>query len=290
MTPQNDTDPPFFAYDPLLPPEMARRAEKIGIAKANLDSLSLLTLAVLAGAFIALGAVFMTTTLTGSAEQQLPYGVTRLLGGVVFALGLILVVIGGAELFTGNNLMVMAWASRRISSIALLRAWTFAYAGNFVGATGAAVLVFLAGHYGFGQGAVGETSLRIAQAKMTLGFAEAFFLGILCNILVCLAVWLSYSAHTVTGKVLVIVPPVAAFVAAGFEHSIANMYLIPAGLLIKWFAEPSFWQMISATPQDFSSLTLEGAVRNLVPVTLGNIVGGGVFVAAVYWFVYLRRR
>lgn len=289
MTPPSESRPPVFAYDPLLPPEMARRAEEIGIAKAKLDTLSLLTLAVLAGAFIALGAIFMTTTLAGTADQ-LPYGVARLLGGVVFALGLILVVIGGAELFTGNNLMVMAWASRRIPGVALSRAWVLAYVGNFIGAGGAALLVFLAGHHGFGQGAVGEMSLRIAQAKMTLGPIHAFFLGILCNILVCLAVWLTYSAHSVTGKVLVIVPPIAAFVAAGFEHSIANMYLIPAGLLIKWFAEPSFWQAISATPQQYALLTLEGAIRNLVPVTLGNMVGGGVFVAAIYWFVYLRKR
>jgi formate/nitrite transporter len=289
MPPENQPDPPKFAYDPLLPPEMARRAENIGIAKAKLDAVSLLTLAVLAGAFIALGAIFMTTTLTGSAGH-LPFGVARLLGGVVFALGLVLVVIGGAELFTGNNLMVMAWASRRVSSTALLRSWTVAYVGNFIAASGVAIMAFFAGYYSFGQSAIGETALRIAQAKTTLGFTEAFFLGILCNILVCLAVWLTYSAHTVTGKILVIVPPVAAFVAAGFEHSIANMYLIPAGLLIKWFAEPSFWQTISATPQQFPSLTLEGAVRNLLPVTLGNIVGGGVFVAAVYWFVYLRKR
>ncbi len=289
MTPPDDTGSRQFAYDPLLPPEMARRAETIGVAKAQLDAVSLLTLAVLAGAFIALGAVFMTTTLAGTAGH-VPYGISRLLGGGVFALGLILVVIGGAELFTGNNLMVMAWASRRITGGALLRSWLLAYIGNFAGACGAAILVFLAGHHLFGQGAVGETALRIAQAKMALGFSQAFFLGILCNILVCLAVWLTYSAHTVTGKVLVIVPPVAAFVAAGFEHSIANMYLIPVGLLIKWFADATFWQAIAASPEQFATITLGGAVRNLVPVTLGNMVGGGGFVAAVYWFAYLRKR
>lgn len=280
---------PGFAYDPLLPPEMALRAETIGAAKARLDVVSLLTLAVLAGAFIALGAVFMTTTLAESAGQ-LPYGISRLLGGAVFALGLILVVIGGAELFTGNNLMVMAWASRRITTVALARSWAIAYAGNFAGACGAAVLVFLAGHHALGHGAIGETALRIAQAKMTLGFTQAFFLGILCNILVCLAVWLTYSAHTVTCKVLVIVPPVAAFVAAGFEHSIANMYLMASGLLIKWFANPPFWQLIGASPEQFDTITLGGAIHNLVPVTLGNMVGGGGFVAAVYWFAYLRNR
>jgi len=289
MSPPDTTRPSHFAYDPLLPQEMARRAEAIGVAKAALDTVSLLTLAVLAGAFIALGAIFMTTTLAGSAEHM-PYGVARLLGGFVFSLGLIVVVIGGAELFTGNNLMVMAWASRRISGGALLRSWALAYAGNFVGAVGTAVMAFLSGQYLFDQGAIGETALRIAQAKMTLGMIEAFFLGILCNILVCLAVWLTYSAHTVTGKVLVIVPPVAAFVAAGFEHSIANMYLIPFGLLIKWYADPSFWAAISATPRQFASISIEGAIRNLVPVTLGNMVGGGGFVAAVYWFAYLRKR
>lgn len=278
-----------FHHDPLLPQEMALKVEQIGVAKARLDSLSLLTLAVLAGAFIAFGAIFMTVTVAGASEA-LPYGVVRLLAGLVFSLGLILVVIGGAELFTGNNLMVMAWASRQITLRALLRAWGIVYIGNFIGALGTAVAVFLSGQHAFGNGAVGRAVLNIAQAKATIPFVDAIFLGLLCNVLVCLAVWLSYSARTVVGKVMVIVPPIAAFVAAGFEHSIANMYLIPAGLLIKWFGDDAVWQAIGAAPADYATLTLGGLGANLVPVTIGNMIGGGVLVGAVYWFVYLRKR
>ncbi|MCG8548598.1 MAG: formate/nitrite transporter family protein [Alphaproteobacteria bacterium] len=278
-----------FHHDPLLPQEMALKAEQIGVAKAHLDTLSLLTLAVLAGAFIAFGAIFMTVTVAGASEA-LPYGAVRLLAGLVFSLGLILVVIGGAELFTGNNLMVMAWAGREITLAALLRAWAIVYVGNFVGAIGTAVAVFLSGQHVFGNGAVGRAMLGIADAKAAIPFVDALFLGILCNVLVCLALWLTYSARTVTGKVIVIVPPIAAFVAAGFEHSIANMYFIPAGLLIKWFGTDVAWQIIGAAPGDYAALTLGGFAANLIPVTIGNIVGGGLLVGAVYWFVYLRKR
>ena len=278
-----------FHHDPLLPQEMALKAEQIGVAKAHLDTLSLLTLAVLAGAFIAFGAIFMTVTVAGASEA-LPYGAVRLLAGLVFSLGLILVVVGGAELFTGNNIMVMAWAGREITLAALLRAWAIVYVGNFIGAVGTAVAVFLSGQHVFGGGAVGRAMLGIANAKAAIPFVDALFLGILCNVLVCLALWLTYSARTVTGKVVVIVPPIAAFVAAGFEHSIANMYLIPAGLLIKWFGTDVAWQIIGAAPGDYAALTLGGFAANLVPVTIGNIVGGGLLVGAVYWFVYLRKR
>ncbi|MFQ5937199.1 MAG: formate/nitrite transporter family protein [Acidiferrobacterales bacterium] len=277
------------SIDALLPPEMAEKAEHIGAAKARLDTLSLLALAVLAGAFIALGALFSTTTVAGAAGVW-PFGVVRLLGGMVFSLGLILVVVGGAELFTGNNLMVMAWAGRLIPLGALLRAWALVYVGNFVGAVGTAVLVFLSGQYGFGGGAVGKTALSIATAKAALPFGEALVLGILCNVLVCLAVWLSYSARTVIGKVVAVVPPITAFVAAGFEHSIANMYFLPIGLMIKAWAPSAFWQSIVAAPGDFAGLTVAATVANLVPVTIGNIIGGGLLVGTVYWFVYLRKR
>ncbi len=205
------------SIDPLLPKEMALKAEEVGAAKARLDTFSLLALAVIAGADIAFGAIFMTTTVAGAAGE-LPFGVVRMLGGLVFSLGLILVVVGGAELFTGDNLMVMAWAGRVITLRALLRAWIWVYLGNFVGAVGTAVMAILAGWYKFGGGAVGKTALNIAQAKATLPLVEALFLGILCNVLVCLAVWLTYSARTVTGKVLVIVPPIA-----------ACQYVLPAG-------------------------------------------------------------
>jgi len=276
------------SIDALLPQEMAIKAETAGVAKATRDALSLLTLAVLAGAFIAFGAIFMITTIADAGGM--PFGMVRLIGGTVFSLGLILVVIGGAELFTGDNLMVMAWAGRRISLGALLRTWAIVYVGNFIGAVGTAGLVFLAGWPGLGGAAVGKTVLAIATAKAGIPFVDAVALGILCNVLVCLAVWLSFSARTVVGKVVVIVPPIAAFVAAGFEHSIANMFIFPVALLIKWGAPAGFWSAAQASAADFPSLTVAAAIGNLVPVTIGNIIGGGVLVGAVYWFVYLRRR
>ncbi|MBI3846976.1 MAG: formate transporter FocA [Planctomycetes bacterium] len=269
---------------------MAKRAEEIGAAKATLDAPRLFVLAVLAGAFIGLGAVVSTVASAGTSAS-VPFGLTRLIAGVAFSLGLILVVVGGAELFTGNNLIVMAWASGRVRGKALLRNWLIVYVGNFVGAAATAGLVFASGQYAFGGGAVGATALSIASAKTSLGFGQAFALGILCNALVCLAVWLCFSARSTTDKILAIVPPIAAFVAAGFEHSIANMYFIPIGLFIKSWAPGSFWSSVGKGPTDFPTLTWERfVVGNLVPVTLGNVVGGTLLVGAVYWFVYLRRR
>jgi formate/nitrite transporter len=263
---------------------MARRAEDVGVAKAAVSVPRLLALAVLAGAFIALGAVFSTTVTAGGSE--LAFGVTRLLGGLAFSLGLILVVVAGAELFTGNNLVVMAWAGRRVTTARLLWTWLLVYVGNFAGALATAGLVFAARQYELGGGAVGEQALAIGAAKTSLGFGQAVALGALCNALVCLAVWLTYSARTVTDKVLAVVPPIAAFVAAGFEHSVANMYFIPFALFVKGDDEA----LASAGDSvDVSGLTWDAfLVGNLLPVTLGNLVGGTLMVGAVYWFVYLR--
>ena len=261
--------------DALLPPEMAARAEELGVKKAGMPPASVFVLAVLAGAFIALGAIFATTVTAGS-DNQLPYGVVRLLAGLVFSVGLILVVVGGAELFTGNNLIVMAWASRKIRTAQLLKNWGIVYAGNLVGSVGVAGLVYLSGHYTFGSGSVGKTALAIANAKVNLGFLQAVALGVLCNVLVCLAVWLSYSGRTSTDKVLVVVLPIAAFVAAGFEHSVANMYFVPVALLVKAGAPDSFWESIGQMPSDYPDLTVgHFLVNNLLPVTIGNILGGG---------------
>lgn len=275
---------PAAGFDALPPPAMAARAEEIGAAKAALATSKLFVLAILAGAFIALGAVFATTTTAGSAE--LAFGVTRLLAGLTFSLGLILVVVAGAELFTGNNLVVMAWAGRRVTTGRLLWTWLIVYLGNFVGALATAVLVYLSGQHELGGGAVGEQALAIATAKTDLEFGRAILLGALCNALVCLAVWLTYSARSTADKILAIVPPIAAFVAAGFEHSVANMYFIPAGLLLK---EDSGWLAGLEQAPDLSGLTW-GAflLDNLVPVTIGNVIGGTIMVGAVYWFVYLR--
>lgn len=275
--------------DALLPAEMAAKAELIGVKKATLDLGSLFVLAVLAGAFIALGAVF-STVLTAGTGVLLPYGIVRLLAGLVFSLGLILVVIGGAELFTGNNLLVMAWAGGKVKTAQLLCNWAVVYLGNFTGALATAALVYLSGQYAFGNGTVGAAALTTAQAKVGFGFGQAVVLGVLCNGLVCLAVWLTYSGRTVADKILALVPPIAAFVAAGFEHSVANMYFLPVGLLIKAGAPDSFWAAIGRTSGDYSDLTWSNfLLHNLLPVTVGNVIGGSVLVGAVYWFVYLRR-
>ena len=268
-----------IGLDALPPPEMARKAEQVGVTKAGLDTATTFALSVLAGAFIAMGAVFATTTTAGGGD--LPYGVARLLGGLTFSLGLILVVVAGAELFTGNNLIVMAWASRRVSTVRLLRNWAIVYLGNFVGAIATAGLLYGAKQYELGDGAVGLQAVSIAATKTSYGWVQAFLLGAFCNALVCLAVWLCYSARTTADKVLAIIPPIAAFVAAGFEHSVANMYFIPYGLFVE--SSEGF--------ADAPNLTWASFLwDNLAPVTLGNVVGGAVMVGAVYWFVYLRPR
>jgi len=279
---------PFTAtgLDALPPAEVARKAEAVGVAKAGMDTFGVFVLAVLAGAFIALGAIFATTVAAGAGD--LPFGVVRLLSGLAFTLGLILVVVAGAELFTGNNLIVMAWASRRVSTAALLGNWALVWIGNLVGALGTAILLYLSEQYTFGAGAVGEVALATAAHKTSLGFLEAVALGVLCNALVCLAVWLTYGAHTTADKILAIVPPIAAFVTAGFEHSVANMYFVSIGLLVK--TDDGFVGSLDAAPE-LDGLTWGSFFAdNLLPVTIGNVIGGGLLVGAVYWLVYLRPR
>jgi formate/nitrite transporter len=285
--------PQTISFDTILPSAMALRAEAGGVTRAAMDPLAVFVLSLLAGAFISFGAVFATTVGAGGigSDATLPYGVMRLLTGVVFSVGLVLVVVGGAELFTGNNMLVMAWASGKVTTRAVLSNWVVVFAGNFVGAIATAALVFVSTQYTFGGGSVGLNALTIANGKSALAFGPAFMLGILCNALVCLAVWMCYGARTTIDRVVTIVPPISAFVAAGFEHSIANIYFIPFGLFIKAGAPDSFWKAIGKTPADFPSLTWDNFVfANLIPVTLGNIVGGSVLVAAVYWFVYLRKK
>jgi formate/nitrite transporter len=270
--------------DPLLPAQMAERAEAVGVTKATSPAVSLFVLAVLAGAFIALGCDFFTTVTTDSG---LGYGPSRLLGGLAFSLGLFLVVVAGAELFTGNNLVVIAWASRRVPTALLLRNWGIVYAGNLVGAVATALLVFVSGQWRFNDHAVGANALRIANAKVNLGLEEALALAVLCNGLVCLAVWLCYSARSTTDKAVSVLFPITAFVASGFEHSIANLYFVPLGLLLK--EKPDVVAAAAIDEADLGNLTLvDFVVRNLVPVTIGNVIGGALLVGAVYWFVYLR--
>jgi formate transporter len=280
------------SFDALLPPAMAAKAEGIGVKKAGLDALGMFALAILAGAYIGVGAIFCTTVLAGTGS--LAYGVARLLGGLVFTLGLILVVVGGAELFTGNNLIIMAFMSGKVGISALLRNWVIVYVGNFVGSILTALIMFVSQQFTFGNGSIGLTALNIANAKSGLGFWQAVALGIMCNALVCMAVWLCFSARSTTDKILSIIPPISAFVAAGFEHSIANMYFIPIGLFIKSWAPATFWALpaltdAGRTAASFTNLTWGNFfIANLLPVTIGNIIGGAVMVGLIYWFIYLR--
>lgn len=270
--------------DAILPPGMAKKAEYIGVSKAEMPFLKTLTLSILAGGFISFGAIFATTTAAGQAGT-IPFGITKLLVGVVFCLGLVLVVIAGAELFTGNNLIVMAWASKKISTRQVLRNWSIVYLGNFLGSVGIAALMFFTRQYTFAGGSVGQTALSIANAKVQFDFVQALALGIMCNALVCLAIWITFSARTTTDKILAIIFPITAFVSAGFEHSVANMYFIPIGLFIKHF-DPVF---TASTGLDLSTLSWASFVmKNLIPVTIGNIIGGSVLVAGVYWTVFLK--
>jgi formate transporter len=281
---------PVNNFDALIPADMARRAEDAGIKKANLNFLSTFALAVLAGAFIALGAVFATVAWTTGGEA-IPWGWGRVVGGVCFSLGLILVVVGGAELFTGNNLIVMAWSSRKISHRRLLRNWIIVYLGNLVGAVATALLIFVSGQYQMAGGALGITALNIGLAKVNLDFFPALALGVLCNALVCLAVWLCFSARSTLDKIAAIIFPITAFVAAGFEHCVANMYFIPIAILIRTGASDTFWQTVGANPGAYVDISWGSFfLNNLLPVTLGNIIGGVFFVAVIYWLVYLRGR
>jgi formate/nitrite transporter len=272
-----------------LPPEIAAKAEADGVAKAGQDGITLLTLGVLGGAFIGFGAIFANVALTG-ADTAMPFGMARVVAGLVFALGISLVLLGGAQIFTGDVLMVMAWASGRLALPRVLRAWVLVWIGNLAGAVGTALLVFLAQHHLFGGGEVGVTALRTAQAKAALPFAQAFLLGMLCNTLVCMAVWLSLSSRLPAHRMILIMLPIAAFVAAGFEHAVANMYFIPFGLLIKAGAAEGFWQAARLEPAAFGALDMAGAARNLAAVTLGNIAGGALLVAGAYWLLYRRGR
>lgn len=260
--------PETLGLDAYAPAEIALRVERAGVAKVRLPALQTFVLACLAGAFIAFGAMFFTVVTTA---HGLGFGPARLLGGLAFSLGLVLVIVAGAELFTGNALIVMAWVDRRVRLAELLRNWGIVYLGNLAGSLATALLFVLADGPALGDGAVGASAAAIARAKVELPWDSAFFRGILCNALVCLAVWLSFAARDVTGKIVAIVFPIAAFVALGFEHSIANMYLIGLGLIEK-----------------APGVGLAGMIGNLVPVTAGNIVGGGVFVALVYWLCYRR--
>jgi formate/nitrite transporter len=268
----------LYGSDAYAPAEVAQRIETVGVVKARLATLPLLMLGVLAGAFIGLGAMFFTLV---KSDPTLSFAISAVLGGLVFSMGLLLVVVAGAELFTGNNLLVMAWADGKISTLEVLRNWVLVCGANFVGAAGLALLVFASGHTDLHGGAIGQQVVKIALAKQNLSVEQAFFRGVLCNVLVCMAVWMAMAGRSVTDKMVAIVLPITAFVAAGFEHSIANMYLMPLAMLIQT-ADPASIAL--------NAVTWRGMATNLVPVIAGNLVGGSVLVGLAYHVIYRRGR
>ena len=266
----------LYGFDAFSPKEIAARVEAIGVNKARLPLLSMLMLGILAGAFIGLGALYYVLI---RSDPALGFAARQVLGGVAFSLGLFLVVVAGAELFTGNNLLAMAWAGGKISTRDLLRNWAIVCCGNFIGAAGLALLVFLSHHPDLNNGAIAQEYLRIASVKVSMPFWTAFFRGVLCNVLVCMAVWMALAGRSVVDKAAAIVLPISAFVAAGFEHSIANMYLIPLAMLL---------QDTGGSRATVDAITWAGFFHNMVPVILGNIIGGSVLVGLVYYIIYLR--
>ena len=268
--------PPIFNLNAYSPAEIKEAVEKVGVKKASLPPLASFMLAIVGGGGISLGALYYTIV---ASDAELSFATIRVVGGLVFSLGLAIVLVGGAELFTGNNLMVMAWASGSVSTRQMLRNWAIVWFGNLAGALGLVVLVFFSHHLDMNGGRIGLSVLNTAAAKIQPDFVTLFFKGILCNVLVCLAVWLAYAGRTVTDKIVGSILPVSAFIAAGFEHCVANMYFLPlAWLLTQTGHVPANF--------DTSPITISGIIHNLVPVTLGNIVGGAGLVGGVYWTIY----
>jgi formate transporter len=266
------------------PPEMAKRAVTVGCNKSGLNTLSTILLGMMAGIFIGLGAMLCTFVTTNTG---LGFGVTKLLGGIVFCLGLILVVVAGAELFTGNTLIVMSCISRRSTWIRLARNWFLVYFANLAGSLLLVLIMYYTQQWTLSSNGVGATALTIANSKMDLSWIAELTRGIMCNMLVCLAIWLCFSAKTVPGKILAILFPITAFVTAGFEHSIANMYFLPMGVMMSH--QSAVVQASSLSAATLSNVNVMGVVGNLIPVTIGNIIGGSIMVGVVYWYSYLRQ-
>lgn len=268
----------IYGSDAYAPREVAQRVEQVGVVKARLPLLPLAMLGVLAGAFIGLGSLVFTLV---KADATLGFAASQVLGGLVFSLGLLLVVVAGAELFTGNNLLAMAWADGLVSTREVLRNWGVVCLANLVGAAGLALLVFYSGHTLMNGGAVGQTVVKIALTKQALPWQEALLRGVLCNVLVCLAVWMAMAGRSLADKAVAIVFPIGAFVAAGFEHSIANMYFMP----LAWMLQQS-----GQVPTADGVVTGLGMLGNWVPVIVGNLLGGSVLVGLSYHVIYRRQR
>jgi formate/nitrite transporter len=271
MSASDGSHPIAGAFDVYSPKEIALHVEAVCVAKARTPFLSLVLLGVLAGAFVGLGALFYVIVIS---DSTLGFATSRVLGGAVFSMGLLLVVVAGAELFTGNNLLAMAWAHGCVTTREVLYNWVVVCASNLVGAVGLAGIVFLSGHADMNGGAIAKTYLEIAAVKTSLPFWAAFSRGVLCNVLVCIAVWMTLAGRSLVDKFVAILLPIAAFVAAGFEHSIANMFFLPLAMMLHAAAG--------------EAVQFSGLWHNLVPVIAGNIVGGSVLVALVYYVIYLR--
>ena len=268
----------------ITPAEMSQVGEDVGVYKASKKQILSFFSAIPAGAFIALAFVFYTTTQTGNVGGS--WGLTKLVGGIVFSLGVIMVVVCGSELFTSSTMTTVARASGRINTWQMLRNWMVVYCGNFIGALFIVTLIWFSGQLMAAHGQWGLTILNTAQHKIHHTWLEAFCLGMLCNIMVCIAIWMTYAGKTLTDKAFIMILPIALFVASGFEHSVANMFMIPMGILTAHFSAPEFWQAINMDPAQFADLDLyHFVVKNLIPVTLGNIVGGGVCIALALWSI-----
>lgn len=265
--------------DALAPAETLTKAETVGVGKATMPIAKCFVSAMLAGAFIGFGATYFCVFL---GDPSIPFAVQRLVGGLCFCLGLVLVLCCGAELFTGNNLMVAPLASRKITASGMLRNWVVVWVGNLVGALVAVALIYFANVGGMNGGAVGDAMVSVAVGKVTPAWGTLFAKGIMCNVMVCLAVWIGFSARTVVDKVIGILLPISFFVAAGFEHCVANMFFLPTGLLMKTLG-------FGASVAGVGSLDLGAIFYNISAATLGNIVGGAL-VGLAYWFVYRQKK
>ena len=274
-------------FDALMPPEMAKKAEDVGVSKATKHPRMSFMLAMMAGAFIGIAFIFYAVVTTGNTNTG--WGANKLMGGLAFSLGLMLVVVLGGELFTSTVLTVVAKASKKITWGQLAKNWLIVYVGNFCGAIMLVAIMIAAKHYEQANGALGVSYMSIAQHKLHHTFLQAVALGTMCNVMVCLGVWMSYSGRSVTDKLLAVTMPVAMFVASGFEHCVANMFMIPMGILTKASMTPDLWEASGRTAAEFADLTWGNfVINNLIPVTIGNIIGGGVLVGLCYWFIYLR--
>ncbi|MGQ3683512.1 MAG: formate/nitrite transporter family protein [Candidatus Loosdrechtia sp.] len=284
---ENTTPKLTQIIDAYAPPQIAAKIDDVARVKAELGFVKTFILSILAGVYLGLGAQFATLVVS---DSSLHFGLTSIITGVVFSTGFMLVVIAGSELFTGNNLMIMGYIGGRITRHELLNNWVIVYIGNFVGSLTMVLWMYHTHQWEFFHDMVGAKALLIADKKVSLSFKEALARGVLCNSMVCLATWLCYSSRSVADKIVSIVFPIGGFVASGFEHCIANMYFIPMGVVLRKNPEVvAAAEKMTGKTLDLSHLTWKGFfLNNLIPVTLGNIVGGVILVGVVFWFIYLR--